>query len=80
MRVTPGRLLKNPPHGTRDASDRGRVICETKCILSHYLLLGREKKPPEPCTVAPQGGRADVLPWRFVIVFPFVDSLASSVA
>jgi hypothetical protein len=35
--------LKNPPHGTRHASDGGRVICETKCIWSHYLLLDREK-------------------------------------
>jgi hypothetical protein len=41
-----GRLLKNPPHGTRDASDGGRVICETKCIWSHYLLLDREKSLP----------------------------------
>jgi hypothetical protein len=40
------RLLKNPPHGTRDASDGGRVICETKCIWSHYLLLDREKNLP----------------------------------
>jgi hypothetical protein len=38
--------LKNSPHGTRDASDGGRVICETKCIWSHYLLLDREKGLP----------------------------------
>jgi hypothetical protein len=38
--------LKNPPHGTRDASEGGRVICETKCIWSHYLLLDREKGLP----------------------------------
>jgi hypothetical protein len=40
------RLLKNPPHGTRDASDGGRVHCETKCIWSHYLLFDREKSLP----------------------------------
>jgi hypothetical protein len=28
---------------TQDASDGGRVICETKRIWSHYLPLDREK-------------------------------------
>jgi hypothetical protein len=32
---------------TRDASDRGRVIYETKCIWSHYLLLDRKKSLPD---------------------------------
>jgi hypothetical protein len=46
MQALRSGLLKNPPHGTRDASEGGRVICETKWIWSHYLLLDREKGLP----------------------------------
>jgi hypothetical protein len=38
--------LKNALTVTGDASDGGRVICETKCIWSHYLLLDWEKSLP----------------------------------
>jgi hypothetical protein len=41
--IETSRLLKNPPHGARDGSDGGRVICETKSIWSHYQPLDREK-------------------------------------